>query len=52
MNEAQNFCTKVGIIDEGAIIAEGSPLDLIAQSTAYTNLESVYLHLTGKSLRA
>lgn len=52
MNEAQNFCTKVGIIDEGAIIAEGSPLDLITRSTAYSNLESVYLHLIGKSLRA
>jgi ABC-2 type transport system ATP-binding protein len=51
MNEAQNFCTKVGIIDEGAIIAEGSPRELISQSTEYTNLESVYLKLTGKSLR-
>lgn len=52
MNEAQNFCSKVGIIDEGSIIVEGSPLDLINQSSVYTNLESVYLHLTGKSLRS
>ena len=51
MDEAQQFCTKVGIIDEGKIIAEGSPCELIARSDEYSNLESVYLKLTGKKLR-
>lgn len=51
MDEAQQFCTKVGIIDEGKIISEGSPEELIASSADCTNLESVYLKLTGKKLR-
>lgn len=51
MEEAQQFCTKVGIIDEGKIITEGIPSELISKSPNYTNLESVYLELTGKKLR-
>jgi ABC-2 type transport system ATP-binding protein len=51
MEEAQGFCTKVGIIDEGKIIVEGSPSELIGRSPDYTDLESVYLKLTGKTLR-
>lgn len=51
MNEAQMLCSKVGIIDEGRIVIEGTPNELIAQSLDYTNLESVYLKLTGKMLR-
>ena len=51
MEEAQNFCNTVGIIDEGKIIAQGKPTDLINSNTKYKNLEGMFLHLTGKALR-
>ena len=51
MDEAEQFCSKVGIVDEGKIITEGTPSELISKSPDYTNLESVYLKLTGKQLR-
>lgn len=51
MEEAQQFCTKVGIIDEGKIIAEGTPDELIGKTADCDNLELVYLKLTGKKLR-
>lgn len=51
MDEAQHFCTRVGIIDHGMLIAEDTPDALIHSCPDGDNLESVYLHLTGKSLR-
>lgn len=51
MDEAQQFCTKVGFIDNGKIITEGSPKELISNTQDCKNLESVYLKLTGKKLR-
>ena len=51
MDEAQHFCTRVGIIDHGKLIAEDTPAALIQSCPDCDNLESVYLHLTGKSLR-
>lgn len=51
MDEAQHFCTRVGIIDHGTLIAEETPAALIESCPDCENLESVYLHLTGKSLR-
>lgn len=51
MNEAQHFCTRVGIIDHGKLIAEDTPEALIQSCPDCENLESVYLYLTGKSLR-
>jgi ABC-2 type transport system ATP-binding protein len=51
MEEAENFCTKVAIIDHGKIIAEGSPKQLISNYAGCENLESVFLHLTKRSLR-
>ena len=51
MDEAQHFCTRVGIIDHGKLIAEDTPAALIHSCPDCENLESVYLHLTGKSLR-
>lgn len=50
MREAETLCTKVGIIDNGHIIAEGEPLALMRQYDAET-LEDVFLKLTGKDLR-
>ena len=51
MDEAQHFCTRVGIIDHGKLIAEDTPEALIQSCPDCENLESVYLYLTGKSLR-
>lgn len=51
MNEAEQLCNKVGIIDEGKIIMEGTPKELITQFSETMNLESVYLKLTGKKIR-
>jgi ABC-2 type transport system ATP-binding protein len=50
MEEAQELCNRVAILDDGKLIALGSPLDLIEQHHA-KNLEEVFLKLTGKKLR-
>ncbi len=50
MEEAQELCDRVAIIDEGQLIALGSPADLMEQHQA-KNLEEVFLKLTGKKLR-
>ncbi|KJD33779.1 multidrug ABC transporter ATPase [Tamlana sedimentorum] len=51
LNEAEQFCTKVAIIDHGKIIIEGKPKDLINKSDDLHNLEDVFISLTGKELR-
>ena len=51
LNEAEQFCTKVAIIDHGRIIIEGPPKNLISQYPESHNLEDVFLTLTGKALR-
>jgi ABC-2 type transport system ATP-binding protein len=50
MEEAQELCDRVAIIDEGKLIALGSPSDLMEEHQA-KNLEEVFLKLTGKKLR-
>jgi len=51
MEEAEQLCTRVAIVDEGAVIAQGTPAELISRSETYRGLEDVYLDLTGKHLR-
>ncbi len=51
MVEAQEFCTKVIIIDTGTIIAKGTPSDLISSIPSANTLEEVYLKHTGLKLR-
>jgi len=51
MIEAQEFCTKVAIIDHGKIIVQGTPSNLIKSVKNAINLENVYLDLTGGELR-
>lgn len=50
MEEAQQLCTHIAIIDQGAIIVQGKPLDLIKRENV-PNLEHLFLHLTGRNLR-
>jgi len=51
MEEAENFCSRVAIIDHGHIITEGRPKELVGKKEEYTDLESIFLHLTGRDLR-
>lgn len=51
LTEAQDFCTKIAIIDRGIIHAEGTPEGLISQTPNANNLEDVFISLTGKELR-
>ena len=53
MEEADRLCDRIGIMDEGQIIALGTPAELKAQvgDADTTTLEEVFLSLTGRSLR-
>lgn len=51
LSEAQDFCTKIAIIDQGKIYAEGTPKTLISNTANAHNLEDVFISLTGKELR-
>jgi len=51
MEEAENLCTKVLIIDKGEIVTSGNPQELICNSNNCINLEGIFLNLTGKDLR-
>ena len=51
LQEAEEFCTKIAIIDNGQIYAIGSPEELIAKTPKAENLEDVFISLTGKELR-
>jgi ABC-2 type transport system ATP-binding protein len=51
LEEVQLLCRRVVIIDEGRIIAEGTPDNLIAQTDGCGNLAELFLHKTGVSLR-
>lgn len=51
MEEAENFCTRVSIIDHGKLLTVGTPLELINNNTGATNLEGLFLNLTNRKLR-
>jgi len=51
MDEAEQLCDCVAIIDEGHIIAEGSPKQLISRAPGHAGLKDLFLALTGKRLR-
>ncbi len=51
MKEAENLCSRITIIDDGNIIAEGSPSELINNTLDCCDLGQVFLKLTGKELR-
>ena len=50
MEEAENLCSEIAIIDTGTIIASGEPKALINENRS-ANLEQLFLKLTGKKLR-
>lgn len=51
MEEAENLCSKIAIIDYGKILTMGSPKDLIERTEGSHHLEDVFLHLTNRKLR-
>jgi ABC-2 type transport system ATP-binding protein len=50
MEEAEELCDRVGIIDRGKLIALGTPKNLIAKNNV-KNLEEVFIQLTGRNMR-
>jgi len=51
MEEAEQLCPRLAIIDHGKIIAEGRPAELIAAEEGCRNLEDLFLRRTGRQLR-
>jgi ABC-2 type transport system ATP-binding protein len=51
MEEAENLCTRVSIIDRGTLVSTGNPKELVADHPEFKNLENLFLYLTGKGLR-
>jgi ABC-2 type transport system ATP-binding protein len=52
MEEAQRLCDRVAIMNDGRVIALGTPDELAAAAELPAgNLEAVFLKLTGRSLR-
>jgi ABC-2 type transport system ATP-binding protein len=50
MEEAEELCDRVGIIDHGKLIALGTPQELITKNKV-KNLEEVFITLTGRKIR-
>jgi ABC-2 type transport system ATP-binding protein len=58
MEEAEHLCSRLAIMDNGRIIAAGTPQELILEhapeppaARVHGNLEDVFLSLTGHGLR-
>ena len=51
MEEAENLCTRVAIVDHGKIISIGRPKELLNDHPEFKNLETIFIHLTGRELR-
>lgn len=51
MEEAENLCTRVAIMDRGQIISIGNPKDLLKEHPEFKNLENIFLYLTGTDMR-
>ena len=51
MEEVQQLCDDIAIVDCGKVIARGAPHALLAEQDACQNLEELFLALTGKQLR-
>jgi len=51
LEEAEQFCSSIAIIDYGTILIEGNTKALIQSKDEYTDLETIFLKLTGRKLR-
>ncbi len=51
LSEAENFCTKIAIIEQGEIFAFDTPKNLINNNAPASSIEEVFISITGKQLR-
>jgi ABC-2 type transport system ATP-binding protein len=51
MDEVQQLCDSIGVLDEGRLLAQGSTEELLRTAPGHRNLEEMFLHLTGRRLR-
>ncbi|MBN2481053.1 MAG: ABC transporter ATP-binding protein [Bacteroidales bacterium] len=51
LEEAENLCSYITIIDEGRIITRGTLTEIMDRTGSHTSLVEVFLTLTGKTLR-
>lgn len=51
MEEAQQLCARIAIVDQGKVIAAGEPQRLVAEKPDCSNLEELFIQLTGRQLR-
>jgi ABC-2 type transport system ATP-binding protein len=51
MDEVQQLCDSIGVLDEGKLLAHGSLGELLKAHPGQRNLEEVFLQLTGRRLR-
>jgi ABC-2 type transport system ATP-binding protein len=51
MEEAQEMCSRVAILDSGKVVKIGPPAQLISEQPGCRSLDQVFLKLTGRSLR-
>ena len=51
LEEAENLCSYIAIIDEGHIITRGTLKEILDKESICQSLEEVFLALTGKTLR-
>ena len=51
MEEAQQLCDRLAILDQGRILIMGTPSEVMARHPQCDNLGDLFLKLTGKALR-
>jgi ABC-2 type transport system ATP-binding protein len=51
LEEAENLCSSLAILDEGRIITKGSLPEIRKENHSEAKLEDIFLQLTGKRLR-
>jgi ABC-type Na+ transport system ATPase subunit NatA len=48
MEEAERLCDRLVVIDDGLVVAQGSPTALIENTPGATSLEDVFVDITRK----
>jgi ABC-2 type transport system ATP-binding protein len=51
LNEAEELCNTIAMIDEGKIIVQGGLRELLTTYQEQQGLEGLFIHLTGKAYR-
>jgi len=51
LEEAERICSHIGVVDEGKLVAAGTLESVMGQHPDCSNLEHLFLKLTGKNIR-